>query len=106
MSVDLELQLAAYGEHLEMLAIAAAPDTEIPTPVSGRRTYWRGVAVAVAAAVIVFLVVGSIALLSPLSEEEPDTVIEPPTRRRFRVRRSRWSRYPTCRHQACWHPAS
>ena len=79
MSVDLERQLAAYGEHLEMLAIAAAPDTEIPTPVSGRRTYWRGIAVAVAAAVVVFLVVGSIALLSPFSEEEADTVIEPAT---------------------------
>ena len=79
MSVDLERQLAAYGEHLEMLAVAAAPDTEIPTPSSGRRTYWRGIAIAVAAAAIVFLVIGSIALLSPLSEEEPDTVIEPPT---------------------------
>ena len=79
MSVDLERQLAAYGEHLEMLAVAAAPDTEIPTPSSGRRTYWKGIAIAVAAAVVVFLVIGSIALLSPLSEEEPDTVIEPPT---------------------------
>ena len=79
MSVDLELQLAAYGEHLEMLAIAAAPDTEILTPDPKRRTYWRGIAVAVAAAVIVFLVVGSIALLYPLSEEEADTVIEPST---------------------------
>ena len=79
MSVDLERQLAAYGEHLEMLAIAAAPDTEILTPDPKRRTYWRGIAVAVAAAAIVFLVIGSIALLSPLSEEEADTVIEPPT---------------------------
>jgi len=79
MSVDLERQLAAYGEHLEMLAVAAAPDTEIPTPSSGRRTYWKGIAIAIAAGVVVFLVIGSIALLSPLSEEEPDTVIEPPT---------------------------
>jgi hypothetical protein len=38
-----------------------------------------GWAVAVGAAVVVFLVIGSIALLSPLSEEEADTVIEPPT---------------------------
>ena len=79
MSVDLERQLAAYGEHLEMLAVAAAPDTETPTPVSERRTYWRGVAVAVAAAVVVFLVVGSIALLFPFSGDEADTVIEPST---------------------------
>jgi len=79
MSVDLERQLAAYGAHLEMLAMCATPDTETPTPVSGRRTFWRGIAVAVAAAVVVFLVVGSIALLYPLSEEETDTVIEPPT---------------------------
>jgi hypothetical protein len=79
MSVDLERQLAAYGEHLEMLAISATPGIETPTPVSGRSTYWRGIAVAVAAAAVVFLVVGSIALLYPLSEEETDTVIEPPT---------------------------
>ena len=79
MSVDLERQLAAYGEHLEMLAISATPDTATPTPVSGRSRYWRGIAVAVAAAVVVFLVVGSIALLSPFSGEEADTVIEPAT---------------------------
>jgi hypothetical protein len=79
MSVDLERQLAAYGEHLEMLAISAAPDTETLTSAVGRRTYRRGIAVAVAAAAIVFLVIGSIALLSPFSGEQTEMVTDPTT---------------------------
>jgi len=77
MSVDLERQLVAYGEHLEMLAVSAAPDKETLTPAAGRRTYWRGIAVAVAAAVIVFLVIGSIALLSPFSGDRTEMVTDP-----------------------------
>ncbi len=79
MSVDLERQLAAYGEHLETLAASARPVTETLTPAAGRRTYWRGIAVAVAAAAVVFLVIGSIALLSPFSGDEIEMVTDPAT---------------------------
>ena len=79
MSVDLERQLAAYGEHLEMLAASATPDRETLTSAVGRRTYRRGIAVAVAAAAIVFLVIGSIALLSPFSGEQTEMVTDPTT---------------------------
>ena len=79
MSVDLERQLAAYGEHLEMLAASAAPDAETSTPAAGRRGYVRGIAVAVAAAAIVFLVIGSLALFSPFSGEQIEPVADPTT---------------------------
>lgn len=79
MSVDLERQLAAYGEHLEMLAVSATSDRETLTSAVGRRSYWRGIAVAVAAAAVVFLVIGSIALLSPFSGEQTEMVTDPTT---------------------------
>jgi hypothetical protein len=79
MSVDLERQLAVYGEHLKMLAASSAPDTETPTSLVGNRTYWRGIAVALTAAAVVFLVIGSIALLSPFSGDETEMVTDSTT---------------------------
>lgn len=79
MSVDLERQLAVYGEHLEMLAESAAPDPATVPSTGKRRTHRRGLAIAVASAAIVLLVVGSIALLAPFSGEEPTPVTNPPT---------------------------
>lgn len=79
MSVDLERQLAAYGEHLETLAASAAPDSATVPPTDSRRTYRRGLAIAVASAAIVLLIVGSIALLAPFSGEETTPITDAPT---------------------------
>lgn len=79
MSVDLERQLAAYGEHLEALAEEAAPNVEASTQANERSTYWRGLSVAVAAATAILLVIGSIALLAPFAGEPDEPVADPTT---------------------------
>lgn len=78
MSMDLEHQLAAYGSYLEELTPAVATETDPAGPTVATRPYWRGPAIAAAAAAVVLVVFGSLILLAPFSQQDAVPVTDPP----------------------------